>query len=498
MSQINFTTHGDALKKAHQAVLSGDPDTDWALFTYDKASTDLKVQDTGDGGLEELYEEFSDGRIQYAFVRVLDPNSKLNKLILIAWCGSGVPISRKGYFASHLDAVSHFLSGYHLKIHARSETDVEPSYIMKRLNESGGSKYSFHDEKPQRSERPAPVGSVYQPTKVDMAQLKGSVSGTTSSTSSVIKERDAAEERRKQEAAATAAREAQVRERQELEEARRRAAEAKRKEEAEAEVKRERQMQEEKKRREEEEEEKEAKRQKEQALRQEEQRSKEAEERIKEREAAEARQRQEEQRVEEKRKEHQRKAEEEEQRKEEEEERKIQDLRAAQQAKFSLSSAMSELSFQTGTTAKVDVESIHQSPQPKDSSPKKAIFAIAMYDYDAEETGEINFKEGQILEVIERNDPGWWKGSLGGGEPIGMFPSNYVQLVDDPEETLDQGGEKAVALFDFDGSAEDELTFREGDILIDIDQMNGSDWWTGTKESGGQRGLFPANYVEIQ
>lgn len=75
------------------------------------------------------------------------------------------------------------------------------------------------------------------------------------------------------------------------------------------------------------------------------------------------------------------------------------------------------------------------------------------------------------------------------------FPSaNYVQLVDDPEETLDQGGEKAVALFDFDGSAEDELTFREGDILIDIDQMNGSDWWTGTKESGGQRGLFPGKW----
>ncbi|RKP15392.1 hypothetical protein BJ684DRAFT_4886, partial [Piptocephalis cylindrospora] len=142
---------------AYKAVLSGDPDTDWALFTYEKASTDLKVQDTGDGGLEELCEEFSDGRIQYALARVLDPNSKLNKLVLIAWCGSGVPISRKGYFASHLDAVSHFLSGYHLQIHARSESDVDPAYIMKRLHESGGSKYSFHEEKPQKAERPTPV-----------------------------------------------------------------------------------------------------------------------------------------------------------------------------------------------------------------------------------------------------------------------------------------------------------------------------------------------------
>jgi hypothetical protein len=35
---------------------------DWALFTYEGGTNDLKVQSTGDGGLEELEEEFSDGR----------------------------------------------------------------------------------------------------------------------------------------------------------------------------------------------------------------------------------------------------------------------------------------------------------------------------------------------------------------------------------------------------------------------------------------------------
>jgi drebrin-like protein len=34
----------------------------WALFTYEGSSNDLKVQSTGDGGLEELEEEFSVGR----------------------------------------------------------------------------------------------------------------------------------------------------------------------------------------------------------------------------------------------------------------------------------------------------------------------------------------------------------------------------------------------------------------------------------------------------
>ena len=33
----------------------------------------------------ELQEEFDDGKIQYAFVRVIDPNTELPKLILIGW-----------------------------------------------------------------------------------------------------------------------------------------------------------------------------------------------------------------------------------------------------------------------------------------------------------------------------------------------------------------------------------------------------------------------------
>lgn len=50
------------LRTAYEAVQSGDPSTDWAIFTYEKGSNDLKVQSTGSGGLDELEEEFSDGR----------------------------------------------------------------------------------------------------------------------------------------------------------------------------------------------------------------------------------------------------------------------------------------------------------------------------------------------------------------------------------------------------------------------------------------------------
>jgi drebrin-like protein len=49
------------LTTAYRSVLDGNPDTNWALFTYQGAN-ELRVQGTGSGGLEELEEEFSDGR----------------------------------------------------------------------------------------------------------------------------------------------------------------------------------------------------------------------------------------------------------------------------------------------------------------------------------------------------------------------------------------------------------------------------------------------------
>jgi hypothetical protein len=37
----------------------------------------------------DLIDEFSDGRIQFAFVKVKDPNSSLPKNVLIAWVRTG-------------------------------------------------------------------------------------------------------------------------------------------------------------------------------------------------------------------------------------------------------------------------------------------------------------------------------------------------------------------------------------------------------------------------
>ncbi|KAG9019111.1 hypothetical protein FRB90_006425, partial [Tulasnella sp. 427] len=151
------------LRVAYEAVQSGDPDTEWAVFTYDKGTNDLKVQAKGAGGLEELSEEFSDGRMQYAFVRVKDPNTELNKFVQINWCGDGVPEAKKGLFHTHSSAVAGFLKGTHVVISARNEADVAPDVILKRVADSSGSKYSVHREPPKRPEPIAAVGSTYKP-----------------------------------------------------------------------------------------------------------------------------------------------------------------------------------------------------------------------------------------------------------------------------------------------------------------------------------------------
>lgn len=57
--QVNLSSR--ELNEAYENVIHA-RGIDWAIFTYDKGSNDLKVQSVGDGGLEELQDEFSDGR----------------------------------------------------------------------------------------------------------------------------------------------------------------------------------------------------------------------------------------------------------------------------------------------------------------------------------------------------------------------------------------------------------------------------------------------------
>uniref|UniRef100_A0A1D5QWS7 Drebrin-like protein n=1 Tax=Macaca mulatta TaxID=9544 RepID=A0A1D5QWS7_MACMU len=162
----NLSRNGPALQEAYVRVVTEKSPTDWALFTYEGNSNDIRVAGTGEGGLEEMVEELNSGKVMYAFCRVKDPNSGLPKFVLINWTGEGVNDVRKGACASHVSTMANFLKGAHVTINARAEEDVEPECIMEKVAKASGANYSFHKESGrfQDAGPQAPVGSVYQKT----------------------------------------------------------------------------------------------------------------------------------------------------------------------------------------------------------------------------------------------------------------------------------------------------------------------------------------------
>ncbi|KAJ5691634.1 hypothetical protein N7488_012369 [Penicillium malachiteum] len=187
MASLNLSANGPSISKSYQSVVNAAPPKNgsptygqWAVFSVstplvnafqqdagNKESV-LKVQSSGEGELVDLIEEFSEGRVQFAYVKVTDPNTGLPKNVLIAWCGEGVPERTKGYFTSHLASVSKFLHGYHVQITARADGDLSPEGIVQRVADSSGAKYSAESQAPPPSTAtrpPVATKPVFTPTR---------------------------------------------------------------------------------------------------------------------------------------------------------------------------------------------------------------------------------------------------------------------------------------------------------------------------------------------
>jgi signal transducing adaptor molecule len=48
----------------------------------------------------------------------------------------------------------------------------------------------------------------------------------------------------------------------------------------------------------------------------------------------------------------------------------------------------------------------------------------ALYDFEPQEDGELAFRKGDIIRVVNSAYEGWWKGELDGR--VGIFPLTYI------------------------------------------------------------------------
>lgn len=53
------------------------------------------------------------------------------------------------------------------------------------------------------------------------------------------------------------------------------------------------------------------------------------------------------------------------------------------------------------------------------------LYVSLYFTNQAEAEDELDFKAGDMVEVLEKSDSGWWKGRCHGKE--GLFPYNYVK-----------------------------------------------------------------------
>ncbi|RSH95160.1 hypothetical protein EHS25_000246 [Saitozyma podzolica] len=58
------------------------------------------------------------------------------------------------------------------------------------------------------------------------------------------------------------------------------------------------------------------------------------------------------------------------------------------------------------------------------------------------------------------------------------------------------GYARAVGLYDFNATAEGDLGFKSGQVVVVVDKVGKGDWWRG-RGMDGKEGIFPSNYVEV-
>lgn len=147
----------------------------------------------------------------------------------------------------------------------------------------------------------------------------------------------------------------------------------------------------------------------------------------------------------------------------------------------------------------------------------QGVSATVLFAYEASENNEMSLNEGEIVHQIDQVDEGWWFGVSEDGKKQGLFPANYVQILEEeeeeeapvpqappapavpqappaPQQQEQNDGNVAVALYDYAAEEDNEISFNEGDHITQIEFVS-DDWWQGLAANGKNVGLFPGKHL---
>jgi hypothetical protein len=134
---------------------------------------------------------------------------------------------------------------------------------------------------------------------------------------------------------------------------------------------------------------------------------------------------------------------------------------------------------------------------PIQQAPPETVLAKALRNFQAASGNELNFSKGDILEIIAKHDNGWWFASLKGKR--GLIPRSFVELIPSSDVSgiqvpITKPQLLAQALYNFQATFDNELSFSAGDILEIINQ-NDNGWWYASLK--GKFGFIPDNFVKL-
>ncbi|XP_032288182.1 sorbin and SH3 domain-containing protein 1 isoform X35 [Phoca vitulina] len=128
--------------------------------------------------------------------------------------------------------------------------------------------------------------------------------------------------------------------------------------------------------------------------------------------------------------------------------------------------------------------------------------ARAKFDFKAQTLKELPLQKGDVVYIYKQIDQNWYEGEHHGR--VGIFPRTYIELLPPaekaqpkklaPVQVLEYG--EAIAKFNFNGDTQVEMSFRKGERIMLLRQVD-ENWYEGRIPGTSRQGIFPITYVDV-